>query len=107
MAEAKEAIGGRAGEEQGEIEGGLGRAPTRITAAFRQVGALRRPRRSVAVKRLRRSCAAVRPLRDETAPRGAVRARVSDARPAPDGRMFREPWRGVGHEDWRIDAERR
>jgi hypothetical protein len=27
--------------------------------------------------------------------------------PAPDGRMFREPWRRVGHEDLRIDAERR
>jgi hypothetical protein len=27
--------------------------------------------------------------------------------PAPDGRMSREPWRRVGHEDLRIDAERR
>jgi hypothetical protein len=26
--------------------------------------------------------------------------------PAPDGRMFREPWRRVGHEDLRLDAER-
>jgi hypothetical protein len=27
--------------------------------------------------------------------------------PTPNGRMFREPWRRVGHEDLRIDAERR
>jgi hypothetical protein len=26
---------------------------------------------------------------------------------APDGRMLREPWRRVGHEDFRIDADRR
>ena len=24
--------------------------------------------------------------------------------PAPDGRMFRDPWRRVGHEDWRLDS---
>ncbi len=24
--------------------------------------------------------------------------------PAPDGRMFRDPWRRVGHDDWRLDS---
>jgi hypothetical protein len=42
---------------------------------------------------------------------GAARKRLRFASamraPAPDGRMFREPWRKVGREDWRIDAERR